>query len=406
MKDFFTHSQAARPGTWWLIGLAKLLASTHAYGQGTIGFSSQTQPSQEIETQWLSQKAFNRFHNRVDYGHCPDSLKLTYSPSVPATGIGIGNAKTLLTEFDNLETVPEARTGLGNWVVGIVSDGDFNKTISTPTTTGKTGSLGVDAVFMKPTYLKYTYTNYQDRAFCDGSEPQPPADAHLVGYRTVSHPRVAISTLVVLFSGAGALSTGVAKAAKAGTVASAEQRRIFGQALLIPNGYVVGNGLSFASNLTYYFGKFGTSVSAENDIGESNRLGMSLSLVAVQTNWSSRDSTTTLNILAPSIGLVYKLVEGRTHLADKDLFAQVQPFARYTLRHLFGDVQSNTAVLAEALGSSQRTYHALDFGVTLSVNAVRLTTNVPIFFGPKIPGFSQGQLVAGFGLAASIPVSN
>ena len=63
-------------------------------------------------------------------------------------------------------------------------------------------------------------------------------------------------------------------------------------------------------------------------------------------------------------------------------------------------------LLSDAIGTRRRTYHALDLGVTLSINAVRLTTNIPVFFNSKIEGFSRGQLIAGFGLAASIPVND
>lgn len=385
-----------------------LLVATGAYGQGVVGFSSQTQPSLEIETQWLSQKAFNRFHNSIGNGHSIDSLKLAYSNTVPATGIGIGNAKRLLTEFDDLDTEPASRTNLGSWLVGVVSDGDFNKTVTTSATTGKAGSLGIDAVYMKPVYYKYTYYIFKDGATNTQKKDREASqvDKILVGYRSVSRPRFALNTLVVLFSGADVLATGVT-AGKTGTpTATLQQQRLFGQALLVPNGYVVGNGLSFSSSATYYFQRFGAPSSAENDTGESGRFGMTASLVAVQTNWSSRDTATAVNILAPSLGLVYKLVEGHSRVADKDVYTQVQPFVRYTMRHLFGDVQANTRLLAEALDTRQRTYHAIDFGVTLSINAVRLTTNIPIFLGPKIEGFSRGQLIAGFGLAASIPISD
>ena len=408
MKSSFRSLAAPTLLVCLIVNTMALLSAVSASGQGTIGFSSQTQPTLELETQWLSQKSFTRFHNFIGEGHSIDSLKLTYDSSVPAAGIGIGNAKKLLTEFDDLDAAPESRTKLGSWLIGVVSDGDFNKTITTAATTGKAGSLGIDAVFMKPVYYKYTYYIFKDNTSAEQQKNREfsQIDHTLVGYRSVSCPRFAINTLVVLFSGADVLATGVKAKTTGNPTATLQQQRIFGQALLVPNGYVVGNGLSFASNATYYFNKFGAPGSAENDTGESGRFGLSASLIAVQTNWSSRDTTTAVNILAPSLGIIYKLVDGHSRLADKDVYTRVQPFVRYTARHLFGDVQADTRLLAEALDTRQRTYHAVDFGITLSINAVRLTTNIPVFFGPKIEGFSRGQLIAGFGLAASIPVSN
>lgn len=388
-------------------------------GQGTVGFSSQTQPTILLESHVISKKAFADFHGDDSAFHKLIDAKvkrLRRVQVVADTSISIANAATLLREFDDLQTHSEGRENLVRWLVGIVSDGDFNKSINGTVATGKAGSLGIDAIRMKTVYTHYTYYLYSQETPPDnirdkgdkGKWNRDRAVDILDGDRTVECPRLAANVLVVLFSGAPALTTGVAKTQTGPAPINLDQQRIFGQALLVPNGYVVGNGLSFTSNVTWFFPWAGASGSAQNDNSDSGRWGITGSLVAVQTNWSSRDTIKAVNILAPSFGLTYRAVEGHLKVRDQDTYAQIQPFIRYTVRHLFGDVASASGqrLLRDAIGTDRRTYHALDVGITLSINAVRLTTNIPVFFGNKIEGFSRGQLIAGFGLAASIPINN
>lgn len=364
-----------------LLGLPGL-----GYGQGVTGFSGQTQPSIVVETQYVDRKKFMNAHN------AQKSHSLTVEPGyvkdVPPGDINIDDATTLLSEYDDMSDSAGYRTGLGQWRVGIVSDGDFNK-IATSTTapSAKAGSLGVDAVWMRPVYYKYTYT----------AESRPGREIkNLVGEQTIRRPLLAFNTLVVLFSGTPTLTTGVAANALPGTRATLAQQRVFGQALLVPDGYISGTGLSFTSNFTWFIGTSHPNTTFLKNLALAGTVNM------VQTNWSSRDVTTAVNILAPSIGLNYRLIEAYFKVGEQNNYVQVQPFARYTMRYLFGDVEYNGQLLADAIGTEGRDFHAFDLGVALTINAVRLTANVPVFYGADIVGFTHGQPIIGFGLAATI----
>lgn len=392
------------PSSRWLsaVGLLGLaLCGWPAAGQGIIGFSGQTQSSIVTKTQYVPAVKFDALQiATTKTALAPEPGFVT---AVPTGGIGIDDATTLLSEYDDLELKAQSRATLGSWLVGIVSDGDFNKIITNATVpSAKSGSVGVDAVWMKPVY--YTYTYYRFTAATAGQDVdarRKNAADQLMGEQVVRRPLVAFNTLITLFSGTPALSTGVAAGAKPTARTTLELQRAFGQSLLVPGGYINGNGLAFTSNATFYFGVL------KPETWFVKNLGLIGSLTVVQTNWTTRDSTTTVNVAAPSLGFNYRLVEAHVKVGNQDNYVQVQPFVRYTMRYLFGDIDNYPRLLPDALGTDARTYHALDLGATLTINAVRLTANIPFFIGPhNIEGFSHGQPVLGFGLAASIRLTD
>nr|GFD14918.1 hypothetical protein [Tanacetum cinerariifolium] len=177
-------------------------------------------------------------------------IQPTRVQTAPSNGLDISDKATLLTEYDDVNVKVASRTGTDTWksMIGIVTDGDFNKTVTNPSIQSpKSGSLGVDAVWLKPVYYTYTYTAKENRHINE-----------LTGEQTVLRPVWAFNALMVLFSGSPDLSTGVkanATAPKAGVPgASLTQQRLFGQSLLTPTGFNYGNGVALTTNATWYPG--------------------------------------------------------------------------------------------------------------------------------------------------------
>ena len=369
-----------------------LLCNLSGYAQALKGYSAQTQPSVVYRTQYLSgaqldsiaQKKYRVGANKNTPAKALNvQAESNKAAVVPTTSIAIDDNVRLLTIYDNSEAKAESQRGLGHWRVGVVSDGDFNKTLtSTDAPSPKAGSLGIDAVFMKAVYYKYTYT---------GTDLQT-----LEGYQTVLRPSFSINTLAIIFGQGIPLSTGID--AGSTTQATLDARRAFGQVLLVPGAQAQG-GLSFAVTGSWFPWTLGSRQSALPN------LSIDYALNLTQTNWSTRGVATAVNIVAPNVGIGYRIVDTFIDRGQDEANVQLRLFARYTMRHLFGDVEYHPQLLLDALDTENRTFHGLDLGITTSVNALRLTVNVPIFFGPRrVEGFTNGQVVLGLGLAAAIPL--
>jgi hypothetical protein len=310
----------------------------------------------------------------------PEALSISKTESVTtspvsSTEIAIDDSETLLRLYDRSYVQTESQKRLGKWHVGIVSDGDFNKTLAENednVSTPKTGSLGIDAVFMKPVYYEYTYTGL-------GLTP-------LTGAKMVRRPYIVLNTLAIIFAQTTPLSTGLS------TTQPVPERRAFGQALLVP-GSNAQSGLSFTVNGSW-FPWLLTSSHLQN-------ITIDLNLNLTQTRWESQGVTSDVNIFAPMLGGSYRILDENIKVGTTHNYVQVLVFGRYSGRHLFGDIQRQTGILEDALGTRNRTYHGFDVGFTTSINAIRLTINVPVMEG-DIEGFSDGQPVLGLGLAAAI----
>ena len=312
--------------------------------------------------------------------------------TVNAPDIAIDDATTLLALYDYHSVTVDSRRGLGHWRVGIVSDGDFNKTADGgEASSPKTGSLGVDAIFMKPVYYTLRYEG-------TGLEP-------LVGDQVILRPYFSLNTLAILFAQSNPISTGIARGTQGHPNVPLDTKRAFGQAILIP-GSNSQSGLSFTINGTWY-----RWVLSSNKFSRS--IGIDYNLNLTQTRWQSRDTTVQVNIFAPFLGISVKAVDKHVKVGNTANNVQVLVFARATMRHLFGDIRAiepSGRILRDAIGVNDRHFFAPDLGVTTSINAIRLTVNVPMFgmFGSKkrIPGFTGGQPVLGLGLAAAIPITD
>lgn len=372
-----------------LIFLAVLvLCTAHGFAQGTKGFSAQTQPSVIYQTQYVKAEVLDNIRTKkitADVQADYVQSELTKAAVVPLAGIAIDDVTRILTIYDKQSfDAVESREGLGNWRVGIVSDGDFSKALTaTDVQTPKAGSLGVDAVFMKPVYYQYRYTG--------AGLPD------LTGQQTVLKPYFSVSTLAIVFGQGVPLTTGVAAGAGRLVRPSLTMQRAFGQALLIPGSQAQG-GLSFTINGSWFPGIL------REDYWKDVSIDYNLSLT--QTNWSTRDTATSVNILAPSIGIGWRIVDTYIDRGQDANNVQIRLFARYEMRYLFGDVEYHPQLLSDAIGTTRRTYNALNIGVTTSINALRLTVNVPIFGPERIEGFTHGQPVLGFGLAAAIKLKD
>lgn len=414
----------------WQLASGLLAFSLAAQAQGVKGFSSQTQPSEEIditrvdaasfylqlaEDKKLEQVRYQQllrsaaayeiakkdtkragrllrdsvdakqqydmalsFYNKLARVAPPSPVLAPKLQDVPTddpttTGIAIDDQTKLLRLYDDVDIFVESRKGLGKWHVGILSDGDFNKTLSeSDAPSPKTGSLGVDAIWMKPVYSTYTYSGV-------GKED-------LIGSTLVQRPYVVFNTLAIIFAQTTPLSTGLSA-----TQVVAE-RRAFGQALLVPGSNAQG-GLSFTVNASWFPWLLRQS-SVRN-------VTIDLNLNLTQTRWESQGATSDVNIFAPMLGGSYRILDENIKVGTTHNYVQVLVFGRYSGRHLFGDIQRQTNILEDALGTRNRTYHGFDVGFTTSINAIRLTINVPIMEG-DIEGFSDGQPVLGLGLAAAI----
>lgn len=408
----------------WQLAGCLLAFSLVTQAQGVKGFSSQTQPSEEIDitrveaADFYLQLAEDKKVEQVRYqlvlqakadyevakkGQKQDTTAarqrynaalFSYSKlarvaapllipapklqEVPAndpttTGIAIDDQTKLLQLYDDVNIIMGSRKGLGKWHVGILSDGDFNKTLSeADAPSPKTGSLGVDAIWMKPVYSTYTYSGV-------GKED-------LIGTTLVQRPYVVFNTLAIIFAQTTPLSTGLS------ATQLVAERRAFGQALLVPGSNAQG-GLSFTVNTSWF-----PWLLRESRI---HNVTLDLNLNLTQTRWESRGVTSDVNIFAPMLGGSYRILDENIKVGTTQNQVQVLVFGRYSGRHLFGDIQRYPTILEDALGTRNRTYHGFDVGFTTSINAIRLTVNVPVMEG-DIEGFSDGQPVLGLGLAAAI----
>ena len=310
--------------------------------------------------------------------HAPTTI-IGPTAVVAAAETAIDDAIAILALYDDLAIDAQSRKGLGKWHMGIVTDGDFNKSLSENSAPApKTGSLGIDAVFMKPVYYTYTYSG---NGLTD-----------LAGRKTIMQPSLVFNTLAILFAQSSPLSTSLVNGANPVTPADTKQ---FGQALLVPGSNAQGS-LSFTVNASYF-----PLVLWGPRLG---RLAVDGSLNLTQTRWESRGKVSDVNIFAPLFGLSYKILDEHILVGTAANTIQAQLFARYSGRHLFGDIERHPYILSDALGNTNRTYHGIDIGFTTSINAIRLTVNVPVFEG-EIEGFSNGQPVLGLGLAAAIKLN-
>jgi hypothetical protein len=378
-----------------LVGLLSTLILPTAFGQTSQGFSSQTQPVITFQTSYLRET----LRDSLIHGKLPVLEKEktpltkiaapvvlqatddnTKEVTVPVGQVDIADDRRILEAYDLKASEWESNKSLAWWLTQFIADGDFSK-ISAGSAP-KAGTFGVDAVRMKALYRSYTYTGVDESS----SKTLP----ELTGTRGVYVPTFTFTMLFTLFGQGNAMSTGIKAGAAKSARASRDVTRGFGQTLLVP-GALVQNGNSGVISTTW--SPFPTS---EKGL---NQFTVDATILYAHTDWTTRDSSTAVNILAPSIGIGYR-VFGR-YLTSVSSQTQVRLFARYALRHLYGDIESQPRLLQDVFDSTKRTYHGFEVGATASAGAVRVTVSGGLFNG-DIEGFSHGQTVYGLGLAAGI----
>lgn len=364
-----------------------------AFGQTNQGFSSQTQPVITFQTSYLRETLRDSLlHSKLPVKD--DKVLTAIIPGIvvqtsddntkgvtaPAGQVDIAASDRILSAYDFVESSWESNKDLSWWMPQIIADGDFNKI--SENAAPKAGTFGVDAVRMKALYRVYTYTGTDD--ITGQALPK------LEGRRNVYVPQFTFTMLFTLFGQGTPLSTGLKAGAAKTARPTREVTRSFGQTLLIPGG-LSQNGNSGLISVSWL-------PAPANNHGLS-QLSLDATVLYSRTDWSTRDSATSVIILAPSIGLSYR-VFGR-YLNSSTNQTQVRLFTRYALRHLFGDIEGQPRLLQDVFNSTQRTYRGVEVGATASSSAVRVTISAG-FFNGDIEGFSHGQMVYGLGLAAGI----
>lgn len=369
-----------------------------AYGQTTQGFSSQTQPNITFQTSYLRETlrdSLIRGKLPVDKNKNPltkidaDIVLQTTEDNTKEVAVGtgqvdIGDGRRVFEAYDKYGDTASFSTNkeLTWWLTQIIADGDFTKLSGSDAP--KAGTVGVDAVRMKAVYRNYTYVgtdNHTGKAL-----------PSLTGSRGEFVPQLTFTFLFTLFGQGTPLSTGLKPGAAPTARATRDVTRGFGQTLLMPVS------LSHGGNAGLLSTSWTPCALADN---AARLFTVDATLLYSYTTWSTRDSATAVNILAPSIGVGYR-VFGR-YLSPASSQTQVRLFARYALRHLFGDIENQPRLLQDVFNSSRRTYHGLELGATYSTGAIRVTVSGGLFNG-NIEGFSHGQLMYGLGLAAGIRV--
>ncbi|MFD2719903.1 hypothetical protein ACFST9_14335 [Hymenobacter monticola] len=374
-----------------------VLSLSRAFGQTSQGFSAQLQPVITFQTSYIRETLRDSLVRGLLPVDQNKKLLLALSPKIliqptedltkdvtlPLGQVDIAADVRLLAAYDSVVPEWETNKELVWWLPQVIADGDFNKlTGSNGQASPKAGTIGLDAVRMKAIYRKYTYTGK-----VDGTEQQLPV---LVGRRNVFVPTFTFTGLFTLFGEGAALTSGVKAGAAKSERASRDISRNFAQTLLAPGGLSQNGSSGLISCSFLPFAAYGHGL---------HQLSIDGTLLYSTTNWSTRDSATTVNILAPSVGLSYRVFDG--YHTSKASQPQIRLFARYALRHLFGDVQHQPRLLLDVFNSIERTFHGAEFGATASISAVRVTVSGGLFNG-GIEGFSNGQMLLGLGLAAGI----
>jgi hypothetical protein len=155
----------------------------------------------------------------------------------------------------------------------------------------------------------------------------------------------------------------------------------FGNNLLIPD---LG-GRSFTLSGTHFF---------------FNKIGAYAEFLVADSKWEIDSVTYETSPLSFKVGIA---IAPFGNISTGDNFISLIFYAGYSNRSILGDLSNEEDIRAEFLGTTQKSFHGIEFGTSLLLNQTKVFVNVPLLFSKEsINGLTGGQVVIGLTISGDL----